>query len=333
MSLVEESRNKTPGIIYETNDIENLIYSSVLGLRPEAEKINKKLSVRKNNNDLKLLISEVLFINRYVENDDSVILYIGAGPGTHISKLIKMYPNMKFHLYDSEQINVEESENVRIFNKKFTMEDCTNYDNSVYIITDFKDTKYDRDESFITTHEKNKWQADKELSYLGDMILQRDICVEIKPKAAFLRFRPSHYYSGINDPLDSFEYFSGVIWMMIYNDYKSTESRLAVTDFTITNFKWSIQTYQYKLNFFNYIVRESLALNPFTNDSTPLPNQLGNKFETVMMVKIILEYFRVIGIFKPRISEIMSFYSDFLVVESCRDIDLCDLGDMQLIDN
>ena len=113
--------------------------------------------------------------------------------------------------------------------------------------------------------------------------------------------------------------------MMIYNDFKSTESRLAVTDFSNADFKWSTKSYQYKMNYFNFKVRESLIINPFSNDNTPLPNQLGNKFETVMMIKIILEYFMTIGIFKPRISEVISFYSEFLVAESCREVDYCEI--------
>lgn len=329
MSVIGDKINDRE-ITYGTHDISNLIYSSALSLKSEVDKINIKTIERKNNNELKLLLSEILFINRYIENDNSLIVYIGAAPGTHINKLIKLYPNMRFHLYDPLEIEVEESNNVIKFNKNFTLDDCKLYKemNDVYIITDFKDVKYNRDPSFHTFHEKNEWQMEKEKSYYDDMILQRDICLSIIPKAAYLRFRPKHFYNGITNPDEVFEYFNGIIWLMIYNEYKSTETRLAVTDFTNINFKWSLKAYQYKMNYFNCKIRESLSLNPFTNDSKPLPNQLGNKFETIMMIKIILEYFITIGIYKPRIGEIMNFYSEFLVAEQCGDNDYCDLEEV-----
>ena len=327
---------------YGQPDITNLVYNNTieqLVIHSGNTEIFKKDKVnreRKYNNDMKLLLAEINFINRYVncDNGTPLIVYIGSSPGFHLVKLMKMFPFIKFHLYDPISPHpelekyIEQNEGqVKFFKELFTLETCDRYkENSFYLITDFKDDKYTKDPYFAQNYEAKKlWQLEKEKSYNDDMELQKQICIKIKPIFSFLRFRLPHYYGESDDENVSFEYFHGVIWLMIYNDMKSNEARIAVNDYSESDFKWNYQIFQYRINYFNIVMRESLLLNPFTNDQSPIQNQLGNKFETVLMIKIILEYFKSIGYVSPRQSEILDFYSNFLVAETCSDVaEICE---------
>lgn len=327
MSLTYGQCDINSNLIYNSNIQQLVITDSKEDDTLKRDNIDRQ---RKFNNDMKLLLAEINFINKYVENDDEIlIVYIGCSPGLHLVKLLKMFPFIKFHLYDPEDPHSElleyiknNSDKITFYKELFTIETCNRYKkSSIYLMTDFRDIKYNVDPYFGLDFEaKNKWQMEKEKSYVDDMEFQKQICILLEPKVSFLRFRPPHFYS--NQRLDniSFEYFHGVIWLMIFNELKSTESRIVVTDYTTTDFKWNYQLYQYRLNYFNFKLRESMLLNPFTNDKSPLQNQLGNKFETVLMIKIIIDYFNVIGYPSPRQIEILDFYSNFLVAETCSDV-------------
>lgn len=323
-------------LLYGPCDITNLVYSSSLKLRQNI-KVNKKKDERKFNEDLRLLMSEILFITRYVNYEDDKrikIIYIGAAPGFHLVKLMKMFPFIQFDLYDTEDLHpdleifLEENKSqVTMYRMKFTLETCVNYEDSlddIYLITDNRDVKFMKDPIFPNDAHHNEikrnFQMEKEASYFLDMQLQKEICKRLTPVASFLRFRPPHFYDNVSPQPAIFEYFNGIVYLMIFNDYKSTESRIVVTDYSNDKFKWNFKDFQYRLNDFNAEVRESLLVNPFTNDSSPLPNQLGNKFETVMMIQLLIEYFKTVGYENPRVKDVIKFYTDFLVVETCSDI-------------
>lgn len=308
--------------------IDNLVYSDNLELLPMIQ-VDKKKHVRKFNNDMRLLLSEILFITRYVSYsvDKKIkIIYIGAAPGFHLIKLMKLFPFINFDLYDKEDIDqnlqqyINENQNqVTFYKENFSLETCDNYEESIddiYLITDNREVIFMSE----VRNGKNIFQEDKEKSYEQDMNFQKEVCIRLNPKYAFLRFRPPHFYENKSVEPAIFEYFYGTVWLMIYNDYKSIEGRLAVNDYSNDKFRWNYKDYNHRLNFFNDTLRESLLINPVTLDQTPLPNQLGNKFETVMMIQIIIDYMKTIGYITPRISELMNFYINFLVVETCSDI-------------
>lgn len=312
---------------FSISSVDKLVYSNDLLDNIEYIKVDKKKHERKYNNDMRLLLSEILFITRYVDFAPNIkIIYIGAAPGFHLVKLMKLFPFIKFDLYDPEELNLDlvqyisvNSNQVTFFNEKFILETCEKYNNSeenIYLITDNRDVMFMKEDF----NDKINFQIQKEISYAEDMNFQKEVCIKLNPKYAFLRFRPPHFYKETTIEPAIFEYFAGTVWLMIYNDYKSTEGRIAVNDFTKDNFRWNYKKYQFRLNFFNDKVRESSLTNPVTLDQTPLPNQLGNKFETVMMIQIIIDYMITIGYLNPRISELMNFYTNFLVVETCSDV-------------
>jgi hypothetical protein len=325
-------------VTYGQSDVKNLVYSDII--KPLSTiKVEKKKHERRFNDSMKLLIAEINFITLYVEKHDKDIriIYMGCSPGFHLVKLLKMYPFIKFDLYDNQPLHLdleryvlENGDQVSFYNEYLLPETCERYigsDDHIYLITDHREVKYMKDPLFINDNEgKIQWQIEKEKSYMRDMELQKEICIILKPIYACLRFRPPHYYSSgdLQDDEEKkpiFEYFSGVAWLMIFNDYKSTESRLVVNDFTNTSYGWNYQKYQYRLNRFNEDIRESLLLNPLTKNTNPLPNSLGNKFEPVIMIQVIINYMLSIGISDIRLQSLMKFYEKFMVLEYCSDID------------
>lgn len=317
----------TTELIYGRPVIENLIYSYLLQPLDKVERVKGK-DVRVTNNDLRLLLAEMNFINRYVEMGDKEIrvVYIGASPGNHLVKLLKMYPFINFDLYDDQPLDFElenyikeNHSHVNFFNQLFELETCDSYkdrNEDIYLITDNRDVKYNQDPNFGTDFAaKTAWQDEKEKSYEVDMEFQKQVCFRLNPVYACLRFRPPHYYSGITDKDANFLYFKGVVWMMPFSEFKSTETRLVTNTYTEVDYRWNIRTYQFRMNYFNSKIRESLLLNPLTKDTTPLPNLLGNKFEMVMAIVISIEYFNSIGITDIRLNSLMKFYDEFLSVD------------------
>lgn len=338
-------------LTYGEPNYSSLVYS-VLLKEEKFINVSKKNMERKFNNNLKLLANEILFLTKYVKlNSKPVrVIYIGAAPGVHLSKLLPLFPFLSFDLYDPEDIDSSTmdyikstpSHDIRVFKEKFTIETCSRYDDTedIYLITDHRDVMYNKEPIFDLSNGgdlmllKHEYQMKKEESYSRDMELQREICKVLKPIYANLRFRPPHYYESglfISPEPAIFKYFSGDIWLLIYNELKGTESRIVVNDFD-KEFTWNYKSYQYRLNYFNSMVRESLLKNPFTNDNIPLPNQLGNKYEIIMLFLILKDYFISIGYQTPRVSDVINLYTDFIIKESCTQ-DICTFQSSDITDS
>jgi hypothetical protein len=320
-------------LIFNKCDISNLIYSGSLN-EQIGIKVNSKKSERKFNDDLKLLISEINFICRYVEPSTKIrIIYIGAAPGIHLIKLMKMFPQIKFDLYDEQRLHPklisyidENFSQVRYINENVnesTNFDISDIDEDIYLISDIKNIRYSKDEFFTgidAIQRKEEYQNRKDQSSLEDMELQKIICKKLIPKYSLLKFRPPKYYERRTYENTIFPYFYGTIWLMIFNDLKSTESRIVVNNYEKDDFNWNFKSYQYRLNYFNDELRESLLENIFSKDSRPLPNQLGNRFEIMMLFKILIDYMTTIGYSEPRVVDIVDFYVKFIIPESCSSV-------------
>ena len=337
-------------LTYGEPKFENLLYSD--RIRESAYiKVNLKKNQRKFNEDLRLFAAELMFLLLYIKPEEikiNRIIYIGAAPGFHLVKLMKMFPDLKFDLYDDQELHEEllkyiseNGDQVIRYREKFTVDTCERYDDksdNLYLITDHRDHELMKDPIFTgvedVTTAKEKFHRIKEESYMQDMELQKEVCKRLQPLVAFLRFRPPHFIDGVSVEPATFEYFKGIATLMIYNDYKSNEGRLIVTDFTNDKFAWNYKSYQHRLNHFNDEIRESMLLNPFTNDQTPLKNQLGNKFETVMLIFLLKKYFELQNHCNVKSDSILSFYTNFVIAESCSGLkgmfQICDVNTEQI---
>src|SRR5690606_37660347 len=97
----------------------------------------------KNSPQLKLLIHELFFFDKlikfspYTDFKDYIVVYIGAGPGSHLIKLINCIWNnnikLQFYLYDTrfswhlKNYALKFKERVKLINKYFSLEDISTF--------------------------------------------------------------------------------------------------------------------------------------------------------------------------------------------------------------
>jgi Poly A polymerase regulatory subunit len=197
------------------------IYQDTLPFLSWNDKLAKSLDQPENNlhwGQRKLLLSEIDFLNRYYDSfdkGDKYILYIGASPGQHINYLKKMFPEIKFFLYDRVRTKVTLSDDVIFYKQYFTDEDAEKYKNmNLFLICDIRNLEVRhhrrKDKSSQTTFD--------EIIY-DDMIKQKKWCQIIKPKKAFLKFRVSW-----DTPQTT--YFDGDLYFQIWSGNTSSEMRL-----------------------------------------------------------------------------------------------------------
>lgn len=77
---------------------------------------------------LKLLYSEILFLNKYAEKGD-LLIYVGAAEGSHIPMLYDLFKHLDltFDLYDPNPFKQEKREKINLYNHLFTDETLEKY--------------------------------------------------------------------------------------------------------------------------------------------------------------------------------------------------------------
>ena len=51
---------------------------------------------------------------KYLHRDDFTVLYVGAADGKHINSFLKLFPKLKFILYDPRDFMIKPSKHVEI---------------------------------------------------------------------------------------------------------------------------------------------------------------------------------------------------------------------------
>lgn len=166
----------------------------------------------------KLLLSEIEFLSRFAENND-VVVYAGAAPGTHQDLLSEMFPFVKFILYDPNEFKVTEKHNRELHKEFFTNLTAEQIsqkyqDNRILFISDIR-----RFDETLTGDIINDL-------IIGDMNAQMTWLNIMNPVASLLKFRLP--YSDYGDDLT--EYLDGKIYKQVWAGATSTESRLEVVD-------------------------------------------------------------------------------------------------------
>lgn len=172
---------------------------------------------------LKLLISEIMFLTKKASDND-LVLYVGAAEGYHIYKLAEMFPTLTFDLWDPGKFGVDKRGNIRIFNRFFTNKIASSYVNKsdksksdILFISDIRSLEIANKIGQETMNEYNKIIDDDNNRQLKWVQI-------IKPKSAFLKFRPA-YDSKIT------KYLDGEIYLQAYSP-KSSETRLLTSNYS-----------------------------------------------------------------------------------------------------
>jgi len=178
----------------------------------------------------KLLLTEMEFLTKYSKEND-VILYVGAGPGSHIKQLSELFPTCYFIIYDLTPFHLDDDNDmIEKYQKYFTIEDAKS------IAEDYKDS----DIIFISDIRTNDQSLDSDVK-VNDDIIRKDLKNQLKwikimkdvIRVASLKFRLPYTDDREDDDINKnkFKYLDGKIYYQIWEAPTSAESRLIVTDF------------------------------------------------------------------------------------------------------
>ncbi len=175
------------------------------------------LGVQHHRGQLKLLLSEIEFLTSHYR-PDATMVYAGAAPGTHLPLLIKLFPGLKIHAYDTSKFCEamkklhKEQKSVIIFKKYLTVEKAAEY-------AKLTDILYCSD---IRTNEKGSGPSDEDVA--ANNKLNVDIVMAMNPVACLLKFR-----CPFNTPEDVSNSIKGEYLLQAWSKSLSAESRLVAT--------------------------------------------------------------------------------------------------------
>jgi hypothetical protein len=182
-----------------------------------------------------------MFLSKQSSKGDKV-LYIGAADGYHINKLVEMFPDLTYDLWDPRKFDVKKHPNIKMFQKFFTDKDAESYvkdGSNILFISDIRHPEY-----FSLVRKKMSKKLDEIIG--EDLDRQLKWIQTIKPKYSFLKFR-LQYKPGKT------QYLKGKVYLQPYSPF-STETRL------MTNKYFDIMEYDNiefdeKLAYFNCYIR------------------------------------------------------------------------------
>lgn len=194
---------------------------------------------------LKLLISEILFLAKYAKNGNKV-LYVGAAPGIHIYQLAIMFPKLKFDLWDPVVFEIKDHPNIKKFNRFFKDTDAEKYiseGDNILFMSDIRNLKMGEFRKFKDEKERI---TEMDVLIINDMDMQKKWVQTINPIAAYLKFRIPYVKEVLT-------YFKGTIYLQPYSP-ASTETRLLTTNYK--DFKdYNSKEFDEKLAYFNCCMR------------------------------------------------------------------------------
>lgn len=239
----------------------------------------------------KLLFSEIDCLTRYYDRFDHTqqkyILYIGASPGHHINYLIKMFPDIKFFLYDRVETGVHDKR-ATFFRKYFDDNEAQKYKNmNIFIFCDIRNLEIRRYQKKSISEEEAAEGSDRVI--FDDMAKQKDWCEIIKPKCALLKFRLSW-----NTPTTT--YYDGDLYFQPWNKNNSTELRL-VPYFDKPLKVWDNKKIEEIVFYYNTVTRRQ----KIPDEMMKLGSCLGRYYDGLIEVDILKKY---IEKFEPDVSDI-----------------------------
>jgi hypothetical protein len=158
----------------------------------------------------KLLLSEIEFLTNYGQ-DGRTVLYAGAAPGTHITYLSKLFPELSFILVDPRDFHIRSSGNVTIIQEFFTDELAYKYRGlGVLFISDIRTASW-----------QDMEQNEVEEYVEKDNIAQLRWHGILRPLRSMLKFRLPWSWSPVYR-----RYLDGDIYLPVFGPQTTTETRL-----------------------------------------------------------------------------------------------------------
>lgn len=186
---------------------------------------------------LKLFFSELIFLSLYAK-PNYLVIYVGASPGYHITKLADMFPDTQFDLWDPRKSEVEKRPNIRVYTEFFSDDIARKYvdtNEKILFICDIRTMS-------IAQHKKNKDIEKMDDLVDEDMNMQKKWCQIIIPEYAYLKFRLPY-------EIPKTKYLSGDIYLQPYTKI-STEARLLTNNYN-TQIIYDNQEFEEKMAYHN----------------------------------------------------------------------------------
>lgn len=217
----------------------------------------------------KLFLSEVYFLTWHADQDNPLVVYAGAAPGTHIPFLATMFPEIEWHLYDPRPFTIKSTSKIHLYQQYFMDEDAQRWANKkVLFISDIRTADHHRQE-----------KQENESSVIDDLRMQERWYEIMNPHKAYLKFRLP-YYEGYENGRE-FQYLSGQVVKQPWAPQSSTETRL-IPDGKKT--RWDLQKYEEQMFYHNAYIREKIKYQ-----CTPL-GELLNDFDSCFEREIFDAY-------------------------------------------
>ena len=233
-----------------------------------------RLKYYKNGNKLKsvihwgqrkLLMVEIEFLTNFSDEYDTV-LYAGAAPGNHIYTLAKMFPTLKFILFDVNEFSVKQTNNIKIYKQYFTDETAKLFENrdDILFISDIRTAqplKMGPEEIELRVEKDNNSQKDwyKILNCKKTMLKCR-LPWSVSPYNKFAKKDTKKTW--VTEGGEKFCYLKGDIYIQPWAPQSSTEFRLVLgpydknkgPEMTVYN----NTEYEEKMFYFNNCIRPSI---------------------------------------------------------------------------
>ena len=295
--------------IKDDEDYEDLVFNDFkLQLGEDdmiAEYVEGSHSNAKKWGQLKLMITELLFLSLYADDTIDTVIYAGAAPGQHIYPLSKMFSHLKFHLYDSAPFDkrLDTTENVEIFTSYFTDKDIDNYNKqggNYLFISDIRNLSYDRNKINMRLNQEMIWK---------DMTDQQQWLSRLNFKHASLKFRlpfPEDFV--IEKYGTEVDYLDGMLIKQPYTGSFSTECRLFVNGENIKFRTWDLKTFEQKMFHHNKVIRQQATykhvITRKNEDTYPdkvyqhnnEPFMLTRDYDSTYLGYVVLKYMNKIGV-------------------------------------
>lgn len=236
----------------------------------------------------KLLLSEIQLLTEHYKHSKvhPTVLYIGAAPGSKNVVLAKLFPHVKFVLYDGAQFDSKlkhpmYKDTFEIHEGEdgfFTNEKCSLLAKSKRFI----------DRPLLFVSDIRLGEGDFEYGVSRDMQQQMEWVQMLKPSMSLLKFRfPYNMKHG-----DSLTYMHGVILFGIWAKEQSGETRLLVKKKDVNNLvKYDFKKYEETMFFHNKYCRPYC----FVKEAAPFVTLINNNryctcYDCISELKVLHAY-------------------------------------------
>lgn len=265
-------------------------YSSGMGRESNAVKFGQ----------FKLLVSEIEFFTLYwdpIQHPNPICIYVGALPGQHTNILAQLFPQITFHLYDTQSAapSLRERSNIQIYQRYFTDAEVAVYKDvpSLFFISDIRSLQYQQGGAYKATlaNEERAW---------NDMRLQEGWVKALRPVWSLLKFRLPYDFPEVRAKIGpTWRYLDGMIYFQQWTGRESAEARLVVPQ------DWSEKDYDYgqyerMMAHHNAVTRNAKVyrnpFNPNSSDHIDTDHGYTNDYDSVATALIIKLYLEKVGV-------------------------------------